>query len=145
MSVEKNKLKIVKIDADLPTPTYQTSGAAGIDLYSTESITVYDQALIRSGIAVEIPEGYVGMIKSRSGMAAKRQLHVGAGVLDSDFRSEVSILLINSNPDEPRHIKRGERIAQLLILPCPQVDVTEVDLLTDTVRGSGSFGSTGYK
>ncbi len=98
--------------------------------------------LVSTGIAVKIPEGYYGRVASRSGLAVKSHLEVGAGVIDSDYRGEVKVLLRNLG-SQPFEVKQGDRIAQLILEKIITPDVTEVKDLDDTVRGNGGFGSTG--
>lgn len=123
-------------------PVLSTEGAAGFDLFSTVDKTIYctDRLLIGTGIAAKIPLGCVGIIKSRSSMASKG-IDVKAGVIDSDYRGEIKVMLNSDDPVE-YHIKKGDKIAQLIVLPI-LVDSKEVKELDDTDRGGGGFGSTG--
>lgn len=100
--------------------------------------------MIHTGIAVRIPEGYTGLVCARSGLACKRSLAPAnkVGVIDPDYRGEIMVAL-HDHSDLPATIRGGERIAQLLIVPCPQCEIAEVASLDDTARGSGGFGSTG--
>jgi dUTP pyrophosphatase len=145
------KLIIERLDEDLPLPKYESKGAAGIDLYLSEDIGYTDwfqpnrngSALVGTGIRVGIPEGFVGLIRSRSSLASKFGIDVAAGVIDSDYRGEVKVLLRDSNMQSPSLLK-GIRIAQLLIVPCGQMEIVEGKLRTEeTARGDGGFGSTG--
>ncbi len=126
-------------------PHYATPGAAGMDLYACleEPMEVPSGGivLVPTGIALSIPAGHVGLIRDRSGLAVAG-LHTLAGVIDSDYRGEVKIALHNAAA-VGRSLHPGDRIAQMLILPCPQVQLLEVAELLPTARGSGGFGSTG--
>ena len=125
-------------------PTYATDGSAGMDLYSDVGFHIYpgESALISLGISVEIDSDKVGLIWPRSGLAAKFGIDTGAGVIDPDYRGLVMVLLFNHG-DETYVVKRGDRIAQLLIVPCYRPTIEIVDSLDETERGAGGFGSTG--
>ncbi|MEE1074055.1 MAG: dUTP diphosphatase [Acutalibacteraceae bacterium] len=131
-------------------PTYGTEFAAGADLYACEggevTIAAGETKLIHTGLSLEIPEGYAGLIYARSGIATKRGLAPAnkVGVIDSDYRGEIMVSLHNHST-EAQTIADGERIAQLVITPFLKVEYTETDTLSDTVRGEGGFGSTGKK
>lgn len=140
-------LKIKKLNENATTPTYGSDFAAGADLYSCEDeITILpgETRLIHTGIVMEIPEGYVGLIYARSGIATKRGLAPAnkVGVIDSDYRGEVMVALHNHSSN-PAKIEAKERIAQIVITPYLTVNFTEADSLENTERGSGGFGSTG--
>lgn len=124
-------------------PTYAHDGDAGADLAAPYDFTIeiYEPCKVALGIAVEIPSGYFGLISDRSSMA-KKGVVVSGGVIDSGYRGEISVLLRNTT-DTTQKFKRGDRVAQLLILPCPQVRYEGVDELTSTTRGHGGFGSSG--
>lgn len=138
-------LRVKKLTEDAQVPSYQSDGAAGLDLYSIENrqLDPHDGAIIKTGIAMAIPPGYVGVIHDRSSMAAERGIHTLAGVIDSDYRGEIGIVLYNTSAALSRRIHKGDRIAQILIVPCPQFTITTVDDLDETKRGDGGFGSTG--
>ena len=144
------KLRIKKIDERASVPTYGTEYSAGADLYNLvgESVTVapHKTVLIHTGIAVEIPEGYCGLIFARSGLATKRGLAPAnkVGVIDADYRGEIMVALHN-HTDEERTVEGGERVAQLAIVPFLKAEFELSDELSDTVRGEGGFGSTGKK
>jgi dUTP pyrophosphatase len=134
---------------DLPLPTYATSGSAGLDLYAAleqEELKLPPghRALIPTGIKLAIPPGYEGQVRARSGSAWKRGLGMvnSPGTIDSDFRGEVQIILINWS-DEEQVIRRGDRIAQLIIAPVARVDLVEEAQLDLTERGGGGLGHTG--
>lgn len=135
-------LQIKRIDKSLPLPMYQTNGAGGIDLHAAESFQVYDDYSFSFGIAVKIPNGYVGIVTTRSGIGFKLGVESRLGVIDSDYRGEVKGKLYNFTPNTA-YFKKGDRVAQLLIIPYCQLPVEEVNELDDTVRGDGGFGSTG--
>ena len=143
------QMKIKKLAPDAILPAYASAGAAGADLYalpSGEPITVApgETAFIHTGVAMAIPEGYVGLIYARSGMACKRGLAPAnkVGVIDSDYRGEIMVALHNHS-DKPETVTPGERIAQFVLTPVVLVDWQECETLDDTDRGAGGFGSTG--
>lgn len=145
------KVNFKKLNKNAVMPTYGSQFAAGADLYALtngETVTFAsgETKLIKTGIAMEIPEGYAGLIYARSGIANKRGLAPSnkVGVVDSDYRGEIMVSLHNHSNEE-QSITDGERIAQLVIAPFLKVEYTEVDELTDTERGEGGFGSTGKK
>lgn len=139
-------VRIVRLDKDLPLPAYAYEGDAGLDLMSAVDVTLkpLERTAIPTGLAVAIPEGYAGFVQPRSGMAIKRGLSMvnTPGLIDSNYRGELKVIAINLDPHEPIAIKRGERIAQLVIQEVPIVSLREVDLLDDTVRGENGFGSS---
>ena len=146
----KAEVKIKKLDERAKIPTYGTEFSAGADVYALggEPITVeaHSTVMVHTGLAVEIPEGYAGLIFARSGLASKRGLAPAnkVGVIDSDYRGECMVALHN-HTDSPVTIEGGERVAQLCIVPFLKAEFFEVDELSDTVRGEGGFGSTGRK
>ena len=139
-----------KLNENAIAPTYGTEFSAGADLYACEggevTIGVGESKLIHTGLSLEIPRGYAGLIYARSGIATKRGLAPAnkVGVIDSDYRGEIMVCIYNHSK-EPQTIADKERIAQLVITPFLKVDYTETDELSDTVRGEGGFGSTGKK
>ncbi|MBQ5841279.1 MAG: dUTP diphosphatase [Clostridia bacterium] len=146
----KQTVRFQKLDPRAVTPTYGSAAAAGADLYavmdSPLTLAAGETALVHTGLAVEIPDGYVGLICARSGLATKRGLAPAnkVGVIDADYRGEVMVALHNHG-DVKQTIDHGERIAQLLLMPFLTAEYTEADSLSDTVRGEGGFGSTGMK
>ena len=144
------KLRIKKLCENAIVPTYGTEFSAGADLYACVDgqveILPSETKLIKTGLAMEIPTGFVGLIYARSGLASKRGLAPAnkVGVVDSDYRGEVMVALHNHS-DKVQTIDAGERIAQMVIAPYLKVEFEEVDVLEDTVRGEGGFGSTGKK
>lgn len=130
----------------LDLPHYATSGAAGMDVVSAEDVTIQPGARhpVATGLAMAIPHGFEIQVRPRSGLALKHGITVPntPGTIDSDYRGELKILLINHGP-EPFPIARGDRVAQLVLAPVVQARWDEVATLDDTARGSGGFGSTG--
>lgn len=127
----------------LPLPSRATDGAAGHDLMAADGVTVYpgQRAMISTGFAWAIPDGYVGMVRPRSGLAVKHGIDVLAGVIDSDYRGEVKVVLINHG-ERAVGFQQGDRIAQMVIQPVVTLEACEADELADTERGAGGFGST---
>lgn len=144
------KVNIKKLNEKAIVPTYGSEYAAGADLYACNEekiiIKPHETVLIKTGIAMEIPEGYAGLIYARSGIASKRGLAPAnkVGVVDSDYRGEVMVALHNHS-EKDGEIEPFERIAQLVVAPFLKVDFEEAEELSDTVRGTGGFGSTGVK
>ena len=147
------KIKCKKLRENAVLPTRGTALAAGADLYAllpdgAERVTIPPQGkhAFPTGIAVEIPEGYVGLVFARSGIACKRQLAPAncVGVIDADYRGELRVFLQN-NGTEPQTVENGERIAQLVITPCLDIEIKETDTLSETGRGAAGFGSTGTR
>ena len=144
------KVNFKKLTDGAITPTYGTEYSAGADLYNLPGATVtippHSTVLIHTGIAMEIPEGYCGLIFARSGLATKRGLAPAnkVGVIDADYRGEI-IVALHNHTDSAATVDGGERVAQLAIVPFLKADLVEVEELSDTVRGSGGFGSTGRK
>ena len=151
MNSKNTKIKIRKLFPEAKTPTYGSDFAAGADLYActdgeVEVIFPGETKMFHTGIAMEIPEGYVGLICARSGIAVKRGLAPAnkIGVIDSDYRGEIMVALHNHSHAESV-IENGERIAQIVIVPYLTAEFTEADALDETERGEGGFGSTGTK
>lgn len=146
MTVEKVRFK--KLSENAVVPSYGTAYSAGADLYSAmqEDVIIAPETtkFIKTGIAIEIPEGLVGLIYARSGMACKKGLAPAnkVGVIDSDYRGEIMVALYNHS-DSAVTVAKGDRIAQLVLTPYIKADFEEADALDDTVRGDGGFGSTG--
>ena len=136
---------------NLPLPVYQSEHAAGLDLLAAVSsagaVTVApnDRALVPTGLAVALPEGYEAQVRPRSGLAARHGLTIlnSPGTIDADYRGEIQVLLVNLG-SEPVTITRGMRIAQLVIAPVVRAHIVEATSLDKTSRGSGGFGSTGH-
>jgi dUTP pyrophosphatase len=126
-------------------PHHGSSGAAGYDLYSLEDYPLFskERHLFLTGLSFGMPDGYVGLIKPRSGLAYRQGIHVLGGVIDSDYQGEVGVILLNTS-DRSALIMKGDRIAQIIFQRHEYVDFMEMDALdTTTVRGQGGFGSTG--
>jgi len=147
VSVEVQRLEHGK---DLPLPKYETDGAAGMDLLAAVAedapVTIEPgkRAMVPTGLAIALPFGFEAQVRPRSGLAAKHGLTVlnSPGTVDCDYRGEVKVILINLG-DAAFTIKRGERIAQMVIAPVTQAQWEERDSLSETARGAGGFGSTG--
>ena len=143
-------VKIKKLNPDAIVPKYGTPYAAGADLYACEGKDVvvepHKTVFIHTGIAVAIPEGMVGLVYARSGLASKRSLAPAnkVGVIDSDYRGEIIVALHNDS-QAVQYIEHGERIAQIVVMQYEHEDAQEVEELSGTQRGSGGFGSTGVK
>lgn len=141
-------VKLKKLNENAIVPKYGTEFSAGADLYACEGkdVTVepHQTAFIHTGVAIEIPDGLVGLVYARSGLASKRSLAPAnkVGVIDCDYRGEI-IVSLHNHSDLPQTIADKERVAQLVIAPCYVADFEEVDDLSDTDRGQGGFGSTG--
>lgn len=140
------QVNFVRIDEELPVPSPAHIGDAAVDLHSRIDVTLEPGArsAVPTGIAVALPEGHAGLVLPRSGHARRHGIGVvnGPGLIDSGYRGEISVLLINHG-DETVEFARGDRIAQLAIVPVPAIEWTEVDSLDETTRGAGGFGSTG--
>lgn len=146
----KPTVKVKKLCDEAILPTYGSEYAAGADLYAIcdGDITIEPSQtiLVHTGLSMEIPEGYAGLIYARSGLASKKGLAPAnkVGVVDADYRGEIMVALHNHSA-VAQTITNGERIAQLVITPFLSVNYEETDALSDTVRGTGGFGSTGTK
>ena len=146
------KINVVRLPhaADLPLPSYQTPHSAGMDLHAAvppdQSITLQpgEHGLIPTGLILEIPKGFEGQVRPRSGLALKHAVTVlnSPGTIDADYRGEVSVILINHG-STPFEIRRDERIAQLIIAPVTHVKMKDAPVVSKTKRGAGGFGSTG--
>lgn len=145
----KYNVKIKKLNENAIIPTYASPHSAGADLYSAMDeiiIAPHTTTLVKTGLALELPIGFAGLIYARSGLASKRGLAPAnkVGVIDCDYRGEVMVALHNHS-DVPQNVTKGERIAQLVITPYVVADFEEAEELSETVRGDGGFGSTGTK
>ena len=144
------QVRIKKLDERAKIPTYGTEFSAGADLYNMEGndvvIKPHETVMIKLGFAIEIPDGYAGLVFARSGLASKRGIAPAnkVGVVDSDYRGECMVALHNHS-DKEQTVEGGERVAQLSIVPFLKAEFEFVDTLSDTVRGEGGFGSTGRK
>lgn len=141
------KVLVTRLDPNLPLPTYAKPGDAGADLYSRIDIELspMQRALVPTGLAIALPPGYAGFIHPRSGRAAKEGLSMvnAPGTIDAGYRGEIQVVLINLDSEKKITIKRGERIAQLVIKEVSQAEFVEVEQLPGTSRGDSGFGSSG--
>lgn len=141
------KLPILRLDKDLPLPAYAHAGDAALDLFAAASLSLApgDRAAVATGIAVAIPEGYAGFVQARSGRALKEGLALvnAPGLIDSGYRGEIKVIVVNLAPSEDIRIERGEKIAQLVIQAVTPVELNEVNELPASERGEGGFGSSG--
>ena len=142
------EIKIKRLNERAKIPPFGTEFSAGADLYCAEeheiSVCSGQKCSIGTGISMEIPEGYVGLVFARSGLACKNGLRLcnSVGVIDADYRGEIKVVLHNDS-EYVREIKPGERVAQMIVMPYPKVSFIEVEELSDTVRGESGFGGTG--
>jgi dUTP pyrophosphatase len=138
---------IVRLDAELPLPSYAHPGDAGLDLVTSIDAIVPpgERVLLPTGIAIALPSGYAAFVHPRSGLAVKHGVSLvnAPGTIDAGYRGEISVCLINQDPREPLVLARGDRVAQLVIQRVEYAILHEVDSLPGTDRGSGGFGSTG--
>jgi dUTP pyrophosphatase len=138
---------ITRLDPDLPLPRYAKGGDAGADIVSRIDITLApgERALVPTGIAIALPDGYVALVHPRSGLAIKHGVTMvnAPGTVDAGYRGELQIILINHDKSEPVSFKRGDRIAQLVIQKVERAEFVEVRNLPGSGRGTGGFGSTG--
>ena len=137
-------MKFVKLHPAAELPKRQTVGAAGYDLHAVDDVpSVGEKTMVGTGVSVRIPPGHVGLIQDRSGLASKFGVHRMAGVIDSDYTGEIKVILSCVHHDKIFPVNRGDRIAQLVVVPCVMEDSEWTDALPDTDRGSNGFGSTG--
>ena len=141
------RLEVRVLDPGLPLPRYASAGDAGLDLLAAEdaSLEPGERAAIPTGIAVAIPEGHAGFVHARSGRALKEGLALvnAPGLIDSGYRGEIKVIVVNLDPRSAIDIRRGDKIAQLVVQPVATVDPVIVDELPPSDRGEGGFGSTG--
>ncbi len=141
------KIQVVRIDPELPLPAHAHAGDAGLDLYAAEDVSLEPRgrAAVRTGLAMAIPEGYAGFVLPRSGRALHEALGVvnSPGLIDSGYRGEVMVILINHGRRHSIRITRGEKIAQLVVQQVTRVEFVEVEELPGSERGEGGFGSSG--
>ena len=147
MADQRLAVVVSLLDPELPMPSYAHPGDAGADLHSREDLTLApgERRLVPTGLAVAIPEGYAGFIHPRSGLAARHGLGMvnAPGVVDAGYRGEVLVNLINHDPHAAIELKRGDRIAQLVIQPVVTADFQRAERLDESVRGTGGHGSSG--
>ncbi|MFM6851842.1 MAG: dUTP diphosphatase [Terrabacter sp.] len=138
---------VVRLDPDLPLPSYAHPGDAGADLHTTVDVTLApgERALVPTGLALALPDGYVGLVHPRSGLAARHGLSIvnAPGTVDAGYRGEIKVLLVNLDPTQPVTLRRGDRIAQLVVQRFERARFVEVGVLPESVRGHGGYGSTG--
>jgi dUTP pyrophosphatase len=141
------KLPVRILDEELNPPRYARPGDAGLDLLAAKGVTLKpgERAAVPTGIAVAIPEGYAGFVHARSGRALQEGLALAnaPGLIDSGYRGELKVVVVNLDPFEPIHIARGDKIAQLVIQAVRRVELEPVEYLPASERGTGGFGSTG--
>jgi dUTP pyrophosphatase len=139
---------VVRLDADLPLPAYAREGDAGADLVARCDVLIEPgggRALVPTGLALAIPPGYAGFVQPRSGLALRHGVTVlnAPGLIDSGYRDELRVLLVNTDPDAPYLVQRGDRIAQLVIKAVAQASFVAVEELPSSERGVGGFGHSG--
>ena len=136
-----------RLDPGLPPPSYAHPGDAGADLFTTVDLTLApgERAMVPTGIAIALPEGYVALVHPRSGLAARHGVSIvnTPGTVDAGYRGEIKVLLVNLDPATPVVLSRGDRIAQLVVQRFETAAFVEVDALPESARGSGGYGSTG--
>ena len=140
---------VVRLDRDLPLPSYAHPGDAGADLVTTVDVVLEpgERALVPTGISIALPEGYVAFVHPRSGLAARHGLSIvnTPGTIDAGYRGEIKVMLINHDQADAIRLRRGDRIAQLVVQRFERAVFTEVDALPESVRGIGGYGSTGVE
>ena len=138
---------IKKLSTDAKVPSYAYSGDAGVDLCSTQALKLMpgQRALVPTSLAIALPQGYAGFVMPRSGLAVKHGISIvnAPGLIDSNYRGELKVCLVNLDRENAFTINVGDRIAQLVVLPVPAISFCEVEELDSTTRGSGGFGSSG--
>lgn len=141
------QISISRLDPDLPLPSYAHPGDAGADLYAREDVTLApgERRLVPTGISLALPEGYVALVHPRSGLAHRTGLSIvnAPGTIDAGYRGEVQVCLVNLDPATPIELRRGDRIAQLVVQRFETAGFVEVDELPGSSRGTGGYGSTG--
>jgi dUTP pyrophosphatase len=141
------EVAIVRLDPDLPVPSYAHPGDAGADLRTTVDLVLApgERALVPTGVALALPPGHVGLVHPRSGLAARHGVSIvnSPGTIDAGYRGEVKVMLVNLDPAAPVELRRGDRVAQLVVQRFERVRFVEVDDLPTTARGAGGYGSTG--
>lgn len=147
MAVPRVPVPIVRLDPDLPLPSYAQPGDAGADLMTTQDVVLQpgERKMVPTGVALALPEGHVGLVHPRSGLAARHGLSIvnAPGTIDSGYRGEVKVMLINLDLHTEVRLSRGDRIAQLVVQRFEHAEFIETDTLDETSRGAGGYGSTG--
>lgn len=139
---------VVALDPDLPLPTYARAGDAGLDLVARTGVELAPaggRAAVPTGIAVALPDGYAGFVQPRSGLALRHGVTClnSPGLIDSGYRDEIQVVMVNTDPAEPYKVHRGDRIAQLVVQRVEEVSLQAVAALPGSARGSGGFGHSG--
>lgn len=138
---------IQRLDPELPTPSYAHPGDAGADLYAAEDVELMpgERAVVGTGLAIALPEGYAAFVHPRSGLAARHGVTLvnAPGTVDAGYRGEIKVTLINTDAKEPFRLRRGDRVAQLVVQRVERVSFAQVVDLPESVRGANGFGSTG--
>jgi dUTP pyrophosphatase len=141
------QITIKRVDPGLPLPSYAHPGDAGADLHSAVDVTLApgERALVPTGIAMALPDGYVALVHPRSGLAARHGISIvnTPGTIDAGYRGEVKVCLVNTDRSEPFTVRRGDRIAQLVIQRFETASFVESEVLPESARGAGGYGSTG--
>jgi dUTP pyrophosphatase len=141
------QIPVRRLDPDLPLPSYAHPGDAGADLHAATDVTLQpgQRALVPTGIAMALPEGYVGLVHPRSSLAARHGISIvnAPGTIDAGYRGEVQVCLVNTDAASPFTVHRGDRIAQLVVQQCETATFVESADLTESARGEGGYGSTG--
>ncbi len=141
------RIAVRRLDPELPLPSYAHHGDAGLDLFAAQAVTLApgERAMVPTGLAVAIPEGHAGFVHARSGRAAREGLALvnAPGVIDAGYRGEIKVILVNLDRDRAIEIRRGDRIAQLLLLRVERAELEELDALPLSDRGDGGHSSTG--
>jgi dUTP diphosphatase len=141
------RLEVKRLDPDLPLPEYARAGDAGLDLIAADDVSLAPgkRAAVPTGIAVAIPNGYAGFVHARSGRALREGLALAnaPGLIDAGYRGEIKVIVVNLDVTSPVHIKRGDKLAQLVIQPVASVELVPVEELPTSERADGGFGSTG--
>ena len=140
-------IPIKRLTDNAAIPAYAYKGDAGMDMRATESVTLqpFERTMVPTVVAIALPEGYAGFVLPRSGLAIKHGISIvnAPGLIDSNYRGELKVVMVNTDPHDAFTIEVGDRIAQLVIMPVPTVSFVESDTLSKTVRGEGGFGSSG--
>nr|WP_317846263.1 dUTP diphosphatase [Nocardioides rotundus] len=141
------RVAVQRLDADLPLPSYAHPGDAGADLLTAVDVSLApgERVLVPTGIAIALPEGFAAFVQPRSGLAARHGLSIvnTPGTVDAGYRGEVKVLLVNHDPHETVELRRGDRVAQMVVQRVERVAFEEVGALPESVRGTGGYGSTG--
>jgi dUTP pyrophosphatase len=141
------EIQVLRLDPELPLPAYAHPGDAGADLVTTVDVTLApgERALVPTGVALALPDGFVAFVQPRSGLAARHGVSIvnTPGTVDAGYRGEIKVLLVNHDPAEPVTLHRGDRVAQLVVQRFERARFVPVERLPDSARGSGGYGSTG--